>query len=176
MNLNFIKMNRRKVIKSLGISAAVIGTGLISACTNTENKEAKKLKALQDSLREANKPSERDKKIVNRQEMSFADPENPTKAELKHTPEIKIGETGDKSYTEIKITVGTGIIHPSTEDHWIDFIKLFADNNLVGNVEFEPGKAMGYASFKIKTEGITKLKAVIGCNIHGIWHSELTLT
>ena len=170
-------MDRRKVIKTLGISAALVTTGLIGAC-NTGNVEAEKeLKELKDSLKNGeNKPlSERDKKIVNRNEMTIKDPENPTKAELKHTPEIKLGDTDELAYTEVKITVGTGIIHPSTEDHWIDFIKLYADDNLVGTVEFEPGTASGYTVFKIKKENIKTLKAEIGCNIHGIWHSELEI-
>ncbi len=171
-------MDRRKLIKTLGLSAAVIGTGLIGACTQTaKNKEAEELKALKDSLKNAeNKPlSERDKKIVNRNKMTIKDPENPTKAELKHTPEIKIGKKDNSGYTEIKIIIGTGIIHPSTPEHWIDYIKLYADNQLVGNVEFEPGKALGYAGFKIKTENVKILKAECGCNIHGIWSSEMNL-
>jgi len=79
------------------------------------------------------------------------------------------------SFTEIIITVGTEIIHPSTEEHWIDFIELFADEKSVGKVEFEAGKALGYSVFKIKTDEVKNLKAVIGCNLHGVWHSELKL-
>lgn len=171
-------MDRRKVIKTLGLSAAVIGTGLISACTQTgENKEAEELKALKDSLKNAkNKPlSERDKKIVNRQEMSFKDPDKPTNFELKHTPDIELGLKDDLGYTEIKITIGTGIIHPSTADHWIDYISLYSDENLVGKVLYEAGTASGYTVFKINTEGVEKLTAECGCNLHGIWKSELKL-
>ncbi len=171
-------MDRRKVVKTLGISAALLITGLISACKGGDDKSKKEIQELRDSLKEtANKSkSERDKKIVNRTEMNFQDSENPTDFELKHTPKIKLGSKDELSFTEVKITVGTGIIHPTKVDHWIDFIKLYADDNLVGDVEFEAGKASGYSVFKIKTEGVHKLKAVIGCNLHGIWHSEIELS
>lgn len=171
-------MNRRRVIKTLGISAALFTTGFIASCSQTgNNKETEELKALKDSLeKEKNKAlSEHDKKIINRKEMSIKDTDNPTKAELKHTPEIILGKTDDLSFTEVKITVGTGIIHPSTKEHWIDFIELFADNKLVGRTEYEAGMASGYTVFKINKEGINKLKAVIGCNLHGIWHSEFEI-
>ena len=168
-------MDRRKLIKTLGISAALITTGFIGACG--DDKAEKELKALKDSLKNTeNKPvSEREKKIVNRNVMTISDPENPTKAELKHTPEIQLGNTDDLSFTEVKITIGTGIIHPSTKEHWIDYIKLYADDALVGDVRFEAGEASGYAVFKIKTENVKTLKAECGCNIHGIWSSEKAL-
>ncbi len=171
-------MERRKVLKTLGISAAVFSTGLINACKNEDIEAKKELKKLKDSLKKTkNKPiSEREKKIINRSQMEIKDPENPTKLELKHTPEIKIGDKDDLDYTEIKITIGTGIIHPSTKAHWIDYIKLFADDELIGDVEYEAGMASGYTVFKIKTEDIHKLRAECGCNIHGIWHSELKLS
>lgn len=168
-------MDRRKVIKTIGLSAAVLATGFLGACNNGDSKAKKELKALKDSLDKANLPSEKNKKIVNRMDMKIENIENPTELELKHTPEIKIGNTDELSYTDVIITVGTGILHPSTEEHWIDFIELFADENLVGKIEFEAGKALSYSVFKIKTDGIKKIKAIIGCNLHGIWHSELKL-
>jgi superoxide reductase len=171
-------MDRRKLIKTLGLSAAVITTGLVGACTQTGNtKEAEELKALKDSLEnEKNNVLQRNKKIVNRQDMSIKDSDNPTDFELKHTPDIELGTKDEKGYTEVKITIGTGILHPSTPDHWIDYIMLYTDNSLVGNIQYEPGKALGYAVFKIKTEGVKKLTAECGCNLHGIWHSEMTLS
>jgi superoxide reductase len=40
---------------------------------------------------------------------------------------------------------------------------------------FEPGKAMGYAAFNVKLDNAKKVKAVAGCNIHGIWKNEVFL-
>ena len=170
-------MDRRKVVKTLGISAALLTTGLISACKGGDDEAQKELQELRDSIKETeNKPaSERDKKIVNRTEMQISDIENPTDFELKHTPEIKLGNTDDLFFTEIMITIGTGIIHPLTDDHWIDYIKLYTDDKLVGEIDYEPGMALGYAEFKIKTENVSVLKAECGCNLHGIWHSEIKL-
>ena len=88
-------MDRRKVIKTLGISAALVTTGFIAACNDTGKEAEKELEELKDSLKKANNKlfSERDKKIVNRNKMAIKESENPTKAELKHTPEIKLGRT-----------------------------------------------------------------------------------
>ncbi len=170
-------MNRRKLIKTLGLSALAISTGMFASCNSEDSETKKELVALKDSIAKSKniELSERDKKIINRFDMKIKDKENPTKAELKHTPEIKIGKSNDLNYTEVKITVGTSIIHPSTNEHWIDFIELYADDDLVGHINFEAGKASGFAVFKIKIENISKLKAISGCNIHGIWHSELEL-
>jgi superoxide reductase len=115
-------------------------------------------------------------KIHNRNFMKIKDPKHPTKGELKHTPEIKIGPTDKNGYTLVEITVGqNGIIHPSTENHWIDFIELDADGQLVARTIFEPGKAMGYAAYKVKLDGVKTLTAREGCNIHGIWEYTIKL-
>jgi superoxide reductase len=114
--------------------------------------------------------------IKNRTKMHIKDPAHPTKGELKHTPDIKIGPKNAKGYTLVEITLGQkGIIHPSTENHWIDFIELYVDGKKVDVVVFEPGKAMGYAAFNVKLDGAKKVKAVAGCNIHGIWENEVSL-
>jgi superoxide reductase len=114
--------------------------------------------------------------IKNRTKMHIKDPAHPTKGELKHTPEIKIGPKNKKGYTLVEITLGQkGIIHPTTENHWIDFISIYIDGKKVDTVVFEPGKAMGYAAFNVKLDGAKKVKAVAGCNIHGIWENEVFL-
>ncbi len=101
---------------------------------------------------------------------------NPTKGQLKHTPDIKIGPKDKNGYTLVEITLGQeGIIHPSTDNHWIDFIELNADGKLVARTLFEPGKAMGYVAYKVKLDGVKKLTAVAGCNIHGIWENTIEL-
>ena len=114
--------------------------------------------------------------IKNRNWMKIKDPKHPTKAELKHTPDIKVGETNAKGYTKVEITLGkNGIIHPSTKEHYIDFIEVYADNKLIGKTVFEPGEAMGYVSYNAKLNGAKKIKAVAGCNIHGIWENTISL-
>ena len=110
----------------------------------------------------------------NRTIMSMKDPKNPTKGELKHTPQITLGKKDAKGYTNIEITVGQGgIIHPSTKGHWIDFIKLHADDKLVGISELMPEISRGATSFSVKLDGVKSLTATSGCNLHGIWSSTL---
>ena len=70
---------------------------------------------------------------MNRMKMKPKDPANMEKGELKHTPQITVKEKDAKGYTLVEITTGQGgIIHPSTPDHWIDFISLHADDKLIG--------------------------------------------
>jgi len=141
-------MNRRDAIKAVG--ATVI---LATASANAKEEP-----------------------YFNRYEMK---PENPAKlssSELKHTPQITLKEKDAKGYTLIEITVGQGgIIHPSTPDHWIDFIELYADNKLVGKSTLEAEISRGMALYAVKLDGVKTLKAKAGCNLHGIWTSEKTL-
>jgi len=68
----------------------------------------------------------------NRKLMKPKDVNNLTKAELKHTPKITLGNKDSNGYTLVEVTVGQGgIIHPSKKGHWIDFISLYVDRKLV---------------------------------------------
>ena len=156
-------MKRRDALKRLGILGVVAAAGVPAMAREVE----KKFCDVYTKYRPL---------IHNRQWMHIKDPAHPTKGELKHTPDIKVGDTDSRGYTLVEITVGSkGIIHPSTPTHWIDFIELYKDGELVDRVVFEPGKAMGYAAFRVKLEGVKTLKAVEGCNIHGIWENTITL-
>ncbi len=112
----------------------------------------------------------------NREEMK---PENPAKlqeSELKHTPQITIGKKDAKGYTPVSITVGQGgIIHPSTPEHWIDFVELYADKKRVGKSELEAEISRGAVTFAVKLDQVKTLTAKAGCNLHGIWTSTLAL-
>ncbi len=117
-----------------------------------------------------------DEVAKNRMEMQ---PENSamlTKFELKHMPQITLGTKDVNGYTAVEITVGqSGIIHPSTPDHWIDFIELYADDKLVGKTELVAEISRGMTSFAVKLDNIKQLKAKAGCNLHGIWTSNIAL-
>lgn len=158
-------MKRRNLLKTVGILGIAGTVGIFSSCTENIEEKIK---------HESESDNKNDKKAnFNRQKFSFKDPENPTNAELKHTPEISIKGT-DGEFTRIEITVGSqGVIHPTTPEHWIDYLKLFVDDKLVGTVEFEAGMARGFASFIVKNNAIKNIKAEIGCNLHGIWENTL---
>jgi len=112
-------------------------------------------------------------KVVNKRKMNKKDPKHPTKGELKHTPAISIGEVDKKGYLLIEVTVGEeGIIHPSTKDHWIYKIELYANGTKVSEVALEPTISSGYLVTKVKKEGLHTLKAVASCNLHGTWENS----
>lgn len=141
-------MNRREALKVAGIAAVTAAVGA----------EAAKM----------------EEQYMNRMEMKPKDPAHMDKGELKHTPLITIGEKDANGYTMVNITVGQGgIIHPSTPDHWIDFIELYADATLVGKNTLEPEISRGATAFAVKLDNVKTLKAKSACNLHGIWTSEI---
>ena len=148
-------MNRRKALQTLSASAIILAT--TNANANSKSAENKK-------------------SSFNRIKMSPKDVKNLTKGEKKHTPQIAIKDKDSKGFTLIEINVGSnGVIHPSTKSHWIDFIELYADNRLVGRTELEGEISRGFSSFSVNLKNIKSLKAVAGCNLHGIWERTYTL-
>lgn len=142
-------MDRRKALKIAGVAALVATVGA-----------------------EAKMAPEH----MNRKEMKAKDPKNLDKGELKHTPLITIKEKDEKGYTLVQINIGQGgINHPSTPDHWIDFIELYADDKLVGKNTLEPEISRGATAFSVKLDGVKVLKARSGCNLHGIWTSTVNV-
>ena len=136
-------MNRRDALKVVGATALLAAVGA----------EAK--------MKE---------EYMNRLEMKPKNPAKMEKGELKHSPLITIKEKDAKGYTLVEISVGQGgIIHPSTPDHWIDFISLSADGKLIGKSTLEPEISRGVASFALKLDNVKTLTAKAGCNLHGIW-------
>ena len=138
-------MNRREAIKVAGVTAMMLAV-------SAEAKMAEK--------------------DMNRMEMKPKDPKKLEKGELKHTPQISIKGKDEKGFTLVEINIGQGgIIHPSTAEHWIDFIELYADDKLVGKTSLEPELSRGLAAFAVKLDKVKTLKARSGCNLHGIWTS-----
>lgn len=163
-------MERRNVLKSIGLLSIVGVTGLFSACAEKESKELHEEKETKTLKPEENKL------IINRQKMKIQDPENPKELELKHTPEISVKEVDEKGFTRVDISLGIqGFIHPVEENHWIDYIKLFLDDSFIGEIKYEAGKSRGFASFYVKLDSVKVIKAEIGCNLHGIWENTLNL-
>ena len=136
-------MNRREALKVVGATAVLAAVGA----------EAK--------MKE---------EYMNRTQMKAKNPAKMDKGELKHSPQITIQGKDAKGYSAIEITVGQGgIIHPSTPDHWIDFISLSADGKLIGKSTLEPEISRGTALFSVKLDNVKSLTATSGCNLHGIW-------
>jgi superoxide reductase len=142
-------MNRRDALRVAGLAAVTVAVGA-----------------------QAKIPEE----YMNRIEMKPVNPAKLDAGELKHSPLVTLEKKDSAGYTMVHISVGQGgIIHPSTQDHWIDFIELYADNKLVGKNILEPEISRGATSFAVKLEGIKILTAKAGCNLHGIWATTVTL-
>lgn len=159
-------MKRRDLIKSMGfVSLASTSAFWLYGCKK-ESVEPK----LDDDL------SEREKLIVNRDRMSIVDPNNPSEFELKHMPDIIVSQTDSQGFTRVDVTMGSqGFVHPVSETHWNDYIKLYLDDKLVAYNEFEVNIARGFSSFFVPLDGISIIKAEIACNLHGIWENKIAL-
>jgi len=117
-----------------------------------------------------------EKLIVNTQEMKMKDPSNPTKGELKHTPEIKVGAKDAKGYSLVEVNIGQqGIIHPSAANHWIYEIELFADGKQVSSVSLEPETSRGYLAARVNLANVKMLSATSKCNLHGSYTASVSV-
>jgi desulfoferrodoxin-like iron-binding protein len=60
--------------------------------------------------------------------------------EKKHLPHIEVSEKTDKKeVVEVKVCVGR-IPHPATENHYIEWIRLYNREKLEGYIEIGPSK------------------------------------
>jgi len=172
-------MKRREAFKKIGLMALVSGGGLSILASCTQNKKEVVATAASSTVEAEVIPkvkSEREKLIVNRKYNKFKDPENPTKGELKHTPDIIIGKEDENGFSLITITVGMkNIIHPSTKKHWIDYIAIYLNNNQVAHTEFINGGIRGFSEHYLKLNKGDKLRAEAGCNLHGIYDNTITI-
>ena len=117
-----------------------------------------------------------EKLVVNKEKMTPKDLKNMTKSELKHTPEITLGNKDKAGYTLVEVSVGQeGIIHPSTDTHWVYEVELYADAKKVDSVALEPTISRGYLGTRVKLDGVKTLSAIAKCNLHGDWTSILAV-
>ena len=167
-------MKRREAFKKMGFMGIIGLSGMALISCGIENKKVAEVAPLTTSTIPKIK-SERELLITNREHKTIADAANPTKAELKHTPDISFGEKDERGNTLVKITVGKeGIIHPTTKEHWIDFINIYVNDRLVVESEFANGGIRGYGHYYLELNKGDIVLAEAGCNIHGIWESSLT--
>ena len=96
------------------------------------------------------------------------DNDNLTDTEKKHIPvieapaEVEAGES-----FEVKVTVGS-IPHAMEEEHYIQWIKLYLDNNLVGKKELKPIEGKAEATFTVTgTEEMISAREIMNCRVHG---------
>jgi superoxide reductase len=69
-----------------------------------------------------------------------------------------------------RISVGKPSFHPMDEAHYIEFIELYVNGELVGKKELKPGE-LPVAEFKVKHGKQVFAREL--CNLHGLWQGEL---
>jgi superoxide reductase len=96
----------------------------------------------------------------------------------KHVPDISLSES--EVGTVVTIKVGKEVLHPTTKDHHIEWVKLFGETQdgkfvQIGTLDFGKGTALPVGTLAIKKEEYKSLTALVYCNIHGVWDNSITL-
>jgi desulfoferrodoxin (superoxide reductase-like protein) len=107
----------------------------------------------------------------------MVDPQNPTDFELKHTPDLVLGTTDEKGNTSLTVGIGQkGIIHPSTPEHWIDYIKVFVNEQLMVDLQYMNLPIRPYGQFYLQLKKGDIIRVESGCNLHGIYENSITVS
>ena len=143
-------MDRREFLKNATIGAGLLASGSVLFVPSTAR---------------ANGP-EAGRKLI-----KLLDRDNPNIMEKKHVPlirapkQVKPGE-----WFDVTVKVGYLTEHPSTPDHRITAIELWADGKMLGVMEYKAGGVTSpNAVFTIRLESPATLEAVENCNLHGTW-------
>jgi len=83
----------------------------------------------------------------------------------KHLPVVEVSEDGKR----VMIKIGS-VEHPMADDHYIQWVELFAGDQFLARQWLAPGQAPE-AEFYLgeQLEGQKKLQARCYCNVHGAW-------
>lgn len=95
------------------------------------------------------------------EEMKFMKEQTEESSTEKHVPFIEKIDGG------FRVSVGQNETHPMTEEHYIEWIELFAGNKIYRK-ELKPGDDP-VAEFMIEADDVCAREY---CNIHGNWRSE----
>lgn len=96
----------------------------------------------------------------------------------KHVPDLSL-ETSDIG-TVVKIQVGKEILHPTTKEHHIEWVKLFGEAQdgkfvQIATLDFGEGTAFPHGAVVIEKTAYKSLAAISYCNLHGVWENTLAL-
>ena len=102
---------------------------------------------------------------------SIEDFDNATDFELKHTPNIELEELATGQL--VKVSIGLkGITHPQTEEHYIEWIRLFDGSELLYESLFGPDDEP-VAAFEVERSDLSHIVVQSLCNLHGVWEARL---
>ncbi|MBE7446062.1 MAG: twin-arginine translocation signal domain-containing protein [Planctomycetia bacterium] len=147
--------NRRKFLKTIGISA--VTAGLTTSLGSLRSFGADGIDWYQN---------------INR----VKDPLNKTPKEKGHAPvvrwpiNIKSGEPFN-----IDIQIGESL-HPMAPNHYIQWIEVYAGIEQVSRIEFSPLCPQAKVTIPIAVKGSSTLKILTRCNLHGIWETAKKVT
>lgn len=100
------------------------------------------------------------------------DPDEMNVLEQKHTPVLTApDEVEQDERFEVKVEVGKYHDHPNEHGHFIQWVKLYLDENLLGEAYFISEKGEPVVTFNVKIPHSGELKATEHCNLHGTWKS-----
>ncbi len=96
----------------------------------------------------------------------------------KHVPDMALSTSA--LGTVVTIQVGKEVVHPTTKEHHIEWVKVFGETQdgkfvEIGELNFGKGTAFPHGSLVIKKEDYKSLTALSYCNLHGVWDNSLAL-
>lgn len=99
------------------------------------------------------------------------DPNKMTLSERKHQPVIQIeGAVKPAELFMAKINIGE-VQHPMTPVHWIQWIEVYAEDQLLSRIEFTGFAPAAQVTLPLMTESSFQLRVIENCNQHGIWEA-----
>jgi len=102
------------------------------------------------------------------------DPNKKEPLEQKHLPVIEVpGEIKSEQFFNAKVKVGE-IEHPNENGHFIQWIELYVSDVYLGRFDFAPIMTKPEITVPLSIahgNRKTVLRAVLRCNLHGMWES-----
>ncbi len=102
--------------------------------------------------------------------------EKSPEAEGKHIPSVVVNKEckliPEEGCTDVIVRIGE-TLHPSVENHFIQFVDCYIDDEYVARVEFTHNVNPA-TCFHLKNDS-GKVTIVENCNIHGYWMKEVNL-
>lgn len=100
------------------------------------------------------------------------DPGEMNVLEQKHTPVLTAPDKVPKRESfKVTVEVGKYHDHPNEHKHFIQWIELYLDENLLGEAYFHSEKGEPVVTFNVKIPHSGELRAREHCNLHGTWES-----
>ncbi len=102
--------------------------------------------------------------------------EKSPEADVKHVPSIQVNKQceliPEGECNDVMVRIGE-TLHPSQENHFIQFIDCYQDDKFLERVYLSPDVYPAAAFHLKKSSG--KVTIVENCNIHGYWMNEINL-